>query len=262
MGIPTWQKALAELIGTFALIFIGVLAVTAGDVAAAPEGTIALVTVAFAHGLIIAVMVAALAAVSGGHFNPAITLGFVVTGRMDVMTGAIYWLSQLVGAAVAAFLLAFVIGGDAVATGTPALAPTIPVGAGIVLEAVCTFFLVFVVFGTAVDERAPASVFPFAIGLTIALDIMAIGPLTGGAVNPARAFGPALASGAWDDQLVYWVGPLIGGAIAGWVMHYALMVRAPTRPTAERGGPAPEERRAGGEPREPRGGPPREEAAD
>ncbi len=111
------------------------------------------------------------------------------------------------------------------------------------LEAVTTFFLVFVVFGTAVDERAPKSAFPFAIGLTITLDIMAIGPLTGAAVNPARAFGPALASGAWDDQLVYWIGPLIGGAIAAWVMHYALMERAPSPPVAERGGPAPTEER-------------------
>ncbi|HEX7118166.1 MAG TPA: aquaporin [Longimicrobiales bacterium] len=243
MDTPIWQRALAEFIGTFALIFIGVLAITTGDVAGLPEGTVALVTVAFAHGLVIAVMVAALAAVSGGHFNPAITLGFVVTGRMDAVTGAIYWLAQLVGASIAGFLLAFVIGGDAVAAGTPALAPTIPAGAGIVLEAVCTFFLVFVVFGTAVDKRAPTSLFPFAIGLTIALDIMAIGPLTGGAVNPARAFGPALASGAWGDHLVYWIGPLIGGAVAGWVMHFALMARAPTPPVAERGGPAPGEER-------------------
>src|SRR5690606_25442498 len=133
--------------------------------------------------------------------------------------------------------------GDAVAAGTPALADTVSPGAGIALEAVTTFFLVFVVFGTAVDERAPKSVFPFAIGLTIALDIMAIGPLTGGAINPARAFGPALVSGAWADQLVYWIGGLVGGAIAGWIMHYALMARAPAPPVAERGGPAEEEKR-------------------
>ncbi|HEY8377042.1 MAG TPA: aquaporin [Nannocystis sp.] len=243
MTTPIWQRALAEAIGTFALIFIGVLAVTAGDVAVLPEGTVNLASIAFAHGLVIAVMVAALAAISGGHFNPAITLGFVVTGRMDVGTGAVYWLSQLVGGAVAAFILAAVIGADAVAAGTPALAPTIPAGAGIVLEAIASFFLVFVVFGTAVDERAPASIFPFAIGLTITLDIMAIGPSTGAAVNPARAFGPALASGAWDHQLVYWIGPLIGGALAGWVMHYAFLTRAPTPPVGERGGPAPGEER-------------------
>lgn len=243
MDAPLWQRALAEAIGTFALIFIGVLAVVAGDVVGLPEGTVNLATIAFAHGLVIAVMVAALAAVSGGHFNPAITIGFVATGRMDAITGAVYWLAQLVGAAIAAFLLAAVIGTDAVAAGTPALAPTMPGGAGTILEGITIFFLVLVVFGTAVDERAPASVFPFAIGLTITLDMMAIAPLTGGAINPARAFGPALASGAWDDQLVYWIGPLIGGALAAWVMHFALIARAPTPPTAERGGPAPGEER-------------------
>lgn len=245
MRSPLWQRGLAEFIGTFALIFVGVLAITSGDLAGAPPGTVGLVTVAFAHGLIIAVMVAALAAISGAHFNPAITLGFVATGRMDVRTGAVYWLAQLAGAVVAALLLAALFGADAVGGGTPALTPGLTPGGGIVLEAVTTFFLVSVVFGTAVDERAPKSVFPFAIGLTIALDIMAIGPLTGAAVNPARAFGPALASGAWADQLVYWIGPLIGGVAAGWVMHFGLMARAPTPPVAERGGPAPGERREG-----------------
>ncbi len=256
-----WQRALAEFIGTFALIFIGVLAVVVVDAANLPPETsgAGLVTVAFAHGLVIAVMVAALAAVSGGHFNPAITLGFVVTGRMDVGTGAIYWIAQLVGAAVAALLLVALLGSGAVALGTPAVADTITPGIAIALELVTTFFLVFVVFGTAVDERAPSSVFPFAIGLTIALDIMAIGPLTGGSVNPARAFGPALASGAWDDQLVYWIGPLLGGAIAAWVMHFALMERRQAPRVAERGGPTPGEQRETGEERRFRQ-PPREAA--
>lgn len=256
-----WQRALAEFIGTFALIFIGVLAVVATGFANAPDTT-ALVNVAFAHGLVIAVMVAALAAVSGGHFNPAITFGFVVTGRMDPGTGAVYWVSQLVGGAVAALLLAAMIGSGAVADGTPVLADTVSPGLGIFLEAVTTFFLVFVVFGTAVDERAPTSLFPFAIGLTIALDIMAIGPLTGGSVNPARAFGPALASGAWADQIVYWIGPLIGGAVAAWVMHFALMERGQAPPVAERGGPTPEEQRETSIETARRRRPPPREAAD
>lgn len=245
---PT-KIAIAEAIGTFALIFIGVLAVVATDLIGIPLGPVNLASIAFAHGLVIAVMVAALAAISGGHFNPAITLGFVVTGRMALPRAAIYWLSQLVGATAAALLLVPLIGRGAVGVGTPALAPGLGSLAGIVLEAVGTFFLVFVVFGTAVDERAPRSLFPLAIGLTITVDILAFGTLTGGAVNPARAFGPALAAGQWADQLVYWIGPLVGGALGGAVYHFTMMERAPTPEAAEHGGPVPRGEEAGAEER-------------
>src|SRR5690606_14434848 len=145
-----WQRALAEFIGTFALIFIGVLAIVAAGASGAPVEGAGLVNVALAHGLVIAVMVAALSAVSGGHFNPAITLGFVVTGRMDVGKGVVYWLAQIVGAVVAALVLAAMIGAGTVGDGTPALAETVTPGLGIGLEAITTFFLVLVVFGTAV----------------------------------------------------------------------------------------------------------------
>lgn len=237
-----WQRALAEFIGTFALVFAGVLAISATDAAAAPAPA-SLVGIALAHGLIIAVMVGALAAVSGGHFNPAITAGFVATGRMPVRTGGVYWLSQVVGGVAASLLLLPMIGNAGVSAGTPAIAGPIPAGVAIVAELVATFFLVAVVFGTAVDERAPRSVFPFAIGLAIAADILAIGPLTGGAVNPARAFGPALASGTWAGQLVYWIGPVAGGVLAGLTMHHLLMTREQPPPVAERGGPMPQESR-------------------
>lgn len=237
-----FQRALAEGIGVFGLVFVGVLAVSAGTLIGDPEA-VSLTTVAFAHGLIIAVMVAAVSAISGGHINPAVTLGFVATGRMDVATGAVYWLGQFIGAVLAAALIGAVFGGLPVAEGTPALAPGVGTGAGIVLEAVGTFFLVFVIFGTAVDERAPRAVFPLAIGLTVALDIMAIGLLTGGAVNPARAFGPALVSGSWANQLVYWIGPLLGGALGAIVYNATLMERAPTEEIAERGGPVPRSER-------------------
>jgi aquaporin TIP len=237
------RPMVAEAIGTFTLCFVGILAITAGKITDAPPGTVSLASIALAHGLAIAVMVAALGAISGGHFNPAVTFGFVVTGRMTPVRGALYWVAQLLGAFVAGAVLVGVFGAKTVADGTPVLTEGVPTGAGILLEAVTTFFLVLVVFGTAVDERAPKSVFPFAIGLTVALDIMAIGPLTGAAMNPARAFGPALASGHWDDQLVYWVGPLLGGAAAALLYHYFLMARAPSPTVAERGGPAPEEQR-------------------
>ena len=225
--MPTnWVKqSIAEAIGAFALSFIGVLAISGASIAGAPAGVANLASIGLAHGLTIAVMIAALGAVSGGHFNPAVTFGFVVTGRMSPLTGLIYWVSQLVGASIAGFLLVAMFGAGPVAAATPDLAKSIPMATGIVIEAVTTFFLVLVVFGSAVDGRAPKSVFPLAIGLTIALDVMAAGPLTGAAMNPSRTFGPALASGHWDNHLVYWIGPLIGGALGGLVEHFVLMER-------------------------------------
>lgn len=237
------RAVIAEAIGTFALVFIGILAVSGELVAGSAVTQPSLALVAFAHGLTIAVMVAALGMHSGGHFNPAITFGFVITGRLPLKHGALYWLSQVGGAAFAGFLLLTTTGVNAVVKGTPAVADNIGVGLATILEAVTTFFLVLVVFGTAVDDRAPRSVFPFAIGLTITVGIMAIGPLTGGALNPARAFGPALASNDWHNQWVYWTGPLLGGGLAAGLQHTVLLARAPSPETAVRGGPAPSEKR-------------------
>lgn len=219
------QIAVAEAIGTFALSFIGVLAISGASIAGAPAGTASLVSIAFAHGLTIAVMVAALGGISGGHFNPAVTFGFLVSGRMSATNAALYWVAQLAGAAIAGFLLVGMFGAAPVAAGTPDLAPSVSHGAAVALEAVTTFFLVLVVFGTAVDARAPKSVFPLAIGLTVALDIMAIGPLTGASMNPSRTFGPALASGHWNNHWVYWAGPLAGGALAALLYHFLLAPR-------------------------------------
>ena len=241
--VPQIGKALiAEAIGAFALSFIGVMAITTAGLTG-NAGAANLASIGLAHGLTIAVMIAALGAISGGHFNPAVTFGFVVTGRMPILTGLYYWVAQLVGAAVAGFLLLPMIGGDAVGKGTPNLATNVSFVQGTVIEAVLTFFLVLVIFGTAVDQRAPKSIFPVAIGLTIALDIMGGGPLTGASMNPSRTFGPALASGMWSNHLVYWIGPLIGGALAALLQHYVLMEGAPSPETAERGGPAPAEER-------------------
>jgi MIP family channel proteins len=231
----------AEAIGTFALCFIGILAINVDAIGGA-EGTGSLATVAFAHGLTIMVMVAALGAISGGHFNPAVTAGFVATGRMTPVRGAQYAGAQLLGAVLASLLVGW-FGLDLVRAGTPALSSNVSPGAGVAVEVVTTFFLVLVIFGTAVDLRAPKSVYPFAIGLTVTLDIMATGPITGAAMNPARAFGPALVGGGWANQWVYWVGPLIGGVLAALLQHRFLMEEAPAPAPAEHGGPAPAEER-------------------
>ncbi|MGH2399449.1 MAG: MIP/aquaporin family protein [bacterium] len=218
------RSALAEAVGAMALIFLGAGSIIADQITA---GKIGLAGIAFAHGLAIATMVAAAGHVSGGHFNPAVTLGFVATRRMPVGTGITYVLAQLVGASVGALLLTAVFpeaARIAVNLGTPALGQGVSAGTGIVVEAVLTFFLVFVIFGVAVDARGERAIAPLAIGFVIVMDILGGGVLTGAAMNPARAFGPALFSGFWANHAVYWIGPFIGGALAAWVYTY-LMAR-------------------------------------
>ena len=210
--------------GTFTLVFVG-----AGSIAvAAAAGDPSLIGVALAHGLTIAVMASAVGHISGGHFNPAVTLGFLVTRRMNPALAAVYWVAQLAAAVLGAVLLTTLLPDrltDAVELGAPLLGNGIGAGAGVALEAVLTFFLVWVVFATAADPRgAFASIAGLAIGLTITLDILVGGPLTGAAMNPARAFGPQLIQNVWSDGWVWYVGPLVGGAAAA-LLYEALYLR-------------------------------------
>jgi MIP family channel proteins len=182
---------LAEFIGTFALIFVGVGASkTVGHDALA---------VALAHGLTIAAFVSATLHISGGQFNPAVTFGLVCGGHMRPAEAIRYWIAQLLGAIAAAFICLSLFNRDVIVNGTPQLNGNPELGImltpaqGILIEAILTFFLVFVVHGTAVDERG-RRVAGLAIGATITLDILFGGPLTGAAMNPARVFGPAVAA--------------------------------------------------------------------
>jgi len=232
------KACIAEFVGTFALIFVGVGAIAnlGGDHAG-------LVGIALAHGLTIAVMVSATGAISGGHLNPAVTLGLLVGGKICPSRATAYWISQLLGATAAAAIMMSVGGVDAVVHGTPDLAPKVSIGTGILIEAVLTFFLVFVVYGSAVDARAP-KIGGLAIGLTVALDILIGGPLTGAAMNPARTFGPAFVSGHWNNHVVYWVGPVLGGLLAGVVYGRFLIrqetpIETPATIAAARAGTAP-----------------------
>jgi MIP family channel proteins len=205
----------AEFLGTFTLCFAGQGAIVMQQAA----GTNNLLVIAVAHGLALAVMISALGALSGGHFNPAVTFGFWVTRRISLTSAITYWVSQLLGAIAASFLLRAVVPGEpgaAVHFGVPMLASGVSVGQGFLLEFVMTFFLVTAVWGTAVDERGP-KIGGFGIGLTVCMDILFGGPLTGAAMNPARAFGAACASGVWTDHWLYWVAPMAGGAAAARV---------------------------------------------
>jgi MIP family channel proteins len=223
----SWRHFAAEFIGIFALVFIGGASIMA---AAMSHNTNGLLVAAIAHGVILAIMVTATMRISG-HLNPAVTLGFLVTRRIEPMMATVYIIAQLLGAAVAAYALKAIFPADiavAARLGGQSIAGDISAGQAILCEFIATFFLVFVVFGTAVDPAAP-KVGGFAIGLTITADILAIGPLTGGSMNPARSFGPAVASGILEGQLIYWIGPILG-AIAAALLYDGLFLRRGKEP--------------------------------
>ncbi len=211
------RPLLAEFIGTFILIFIGAGAVCTN---AFLPNAVGLVGIALAHGLAIFVGVSMFAYISGAHFNPAVTIGLLIAKKVDAAKAVGYIIAQLLGAAVAALFLRWIFPADtwqAVQLGTPSIDARIGAGAAILVEAILTLFLVHTVLATAVDDRGPKSIFPFCIGLSITMGILLGGPLTGAAMNPARAFGPALVSGSWDMHYVYWIGPILGGIIAALV---------------------------------------------
>ena len=217
-----FRRSLAELLGTFGLVFFG-----AGSVASKyfPEATYGIFGVAVAHGLVLAVMVTALLNISGGHLNPAVTLGLVAVRRTDIRTGAAYIAAQLVGAILAALLIRLVYPTGVVrpiALGTPSIANTIQLHQAMIIEGVRGFFLISVFFGTIINPGA-ARLGGLGVGLTLMFDILVGGPLTGAAVNPARAFGPALVSGQWVGHLVYWVGPIVGGVLAALLWEHVLL---------------------------------------
>jgi aquaporin TIP len=236
------RRGFAEFVGTFALIFVGAGSVLALTTQFAPaisspqaQGVYAgltLIAVALAHGLVIATMVSAVGHISGGHFNPAVTLGFFVTRRIAPTLALAYWSVQLLGATAAAGLLRWLFGENVrqlTNLGAPGLGGGVDHWQGFVIELVLTFFLVWVIFATAADPGGTfKSIAGLAIGFTITLDILMGGPLTGAAMNPARAFGPELVARHWDDAWVWYAGPFAGGAIAA--LAYEWLYLRPPRP--------------------------------
>ncbi len=217
----------AEAVGTFLFFFVGMGSVVLGTYQVANGGTDpGLLSVALAHGLALAVLVSALGPVSGGHFNPAVTLAVWIMGKITPSRAGMYVAAQLVGALGAGFALKAVFPDAWQATniGSAALGAGISPMIGIGIEAVLTALLVLVVIGTAIDGRAP-KIGGLAIGLAVAADILMGGPLTGAAMNPARWFGPAVAAGAYANWYVWWIGPLLGAAVAALVYRYTLAER-------------------------------------
>jgi MIP family channel proteins len=220
------QKAAAELVGTFLFVFVG-----AGSVVTAQfvfDGTAdapTLLIVALANGLGLAVAISATMGTSGGHINPAVTLGLLVARRISLRDSIVYIISQIIGATIASLLLVGTLPSNAGKTaswGAPLLGSGIGVGTGIALELVMTFFLVFTVFGTIVDPNSP-KIGGFGVGIIVAMDVLTGGPFTGAAMNPARAIGPEIAQLAFANWYVWWVGPIIGGVLAAVVYEYVIL---------------------------------------
>ena len=210
----------AEAIGTFFLCFAGIAAIV--------NGNAGLVGIALAHGLALSIAVSIFAGISGGHHNPAVTIGMLSTGRITPPLAGLYIVAQLVGAIVAAFACKLIFSEAAVAAvklGIP-LPPETGVSVFVVLltEFILTFLLMTAIFGTAVDPRAAGmKLGGFAIGLTVAFDILAAGPITGASMNPARSFGPALVYGYFDWHWCYWIAPVAGAVVAAQLYHNLLL---------------------------------------
>jgi aquaporin Z len=220
------SKLVAEFIGTFALIFIGA---GAAAVVGGGAGLAGISAIAFAHGLTVMAFVSAYGSVSGGHFNPSVTMAVLAAGAMRVGEAAGYIVSQLAGGLLGALVLRAVLGGTETGLGTPMLAHDLALGttsltvtpwAGYVIEALLGFFLSTVVLSTAVAGRA-GNLAPLAIGATLVLNIIMGGPLTGAAFNPARALGPMVATGNFSDAWLYLTAPIVGAIVAA-ILHTGL----------------------------------------
>jgi aquaporin Z len=221
----TPKVLLAEAIGTFFLCFAGIAAIV--STAAPINSGAGLVGIALAHGLALSIAVSIFGGISGGHHNPAVTMGFLSTGRIAPPLAGMYIAAQLVGATVAAAACRFIFPAAAVNAaqlGIPLPADWVTTPVLLVTEFILTFLLMTAIFGTAVDSRAVSmKLGGFGVGLTVAFDILAAGPVTGASMNPARSFGPALVHGNFEWHIWYWIAPIAGAVVAALVFQNFLL---------------------------------------
>ena len=207
------RRLVAEGIGTFMLVFIGPGTAAVATRSQQPAG----VAVALAFGFVILAAIYALGHISGAHFNPAVTTGFWLGRRFPGGEVLPYVAAQLCGAVAAALLLRAILGDAARASATTL---SIGIPSGFAVEVLLTFFLMLIIMAVATDARVDGPVAGLAVGLTVAFDALMGGPLTGASMNPARSFGPAVATGLWDAHWVYWLAPLLGAFLAVRVYDY------------------------------------------
>jgi MIP family channel proteins len=237
-----WAAVVAEFVGPFTLVVAGVGAIISTQ-NLSDGGN--LVAVSLAHGLAIGLMVAALGHISGGHFNPAVTTSMLAIGQIALTRAISYIVAQVLGATAGAGLLTLIFpalgpmgrNNPGVNLGLPGLGPDVSVSGALIMEGVMTFFLVLVIFGTVVDPRGPKAIAPLAIGLTITMDILTGGRITGAAMNPARAVGPAIVQQDFTNWWIYWVGPIIGGLVAAIAYKVIWLGDGRVRLPARRGSP-------------------------
>ena len=234
MDAQLTKKAIVEFLGTFALLFIGI-----GSIVMTENTN--LVAIALAHGLAIGLLIMAAGHISGGFFNPAVTIGMWITHRIDGYGAIVYIGAQLLGAlAGTLFILATFpeAARNAVGLGIPAVGIGYSSSNALVAEIVATFFLMFVIFGVAVDQRSAKGAGGLAIGLSISMGIFATGAISGAALNPARWLGPAIVDGNWDDFWIWIVGPIVGAVVAALIFNDVLLAGEELeghRPSAVRG---------------------------
>jgi MIP family channel proteins len=212
---PGWQvthhsqEILAEFIGTFTLVFAGTGAVVVNQVS---QGALTHLGISFVFGAVVSALIYSLGHVSGAHFNPAVTLALWQGGFVRRNRVLPYILAQVTGAISASFVLFLAFGNVA------KLGATLPLNnnwiQSLILEIILTFILMLVIFGSALDRRAPKGFAGLAIGLTVALEAACMGPITGASMNPARSLGPALVTGLWQHQWLYWIAPIVGAQFA------------------------------------------------
>ena len=223
----TWAASAAEFIGTMIFVFIGVGSVVGSGIFIGEIGVVSggqLLVIALGHGLGIATVVAAVARISGGHLNPAVTISMFFSGNIDGFKGLMYVIAQLMGATCGALLIKAIVP-DALEgnLGSHTIAPGVGIGSAILLEMCLTFTLVFVIYATAVDTRGPSNLAPFAIGMVVVMTAFVGAALTGASLNPARTFGPAVVVGQWTDHWVYWFAPIVGGTCAAVIYKYVFL---------------------------------------
>jgi len=221
------RKVGAEMVGTFALVFAGCGAIA---VASAQPDIMGHGAVCAVFGLVIMVMIFATGHISGAHFNPGVTLAFAVIRRFSWREVPLYICGQVLAATAAAFLLRYLLGPEADLGVTRPVA-TLTLLQAAVIEVILTGFLMFVITAVATDSRAEGHLAGLAIGGTVAFCALMGGPLTGASMNPARSWGPALASGQWDLHWLYWVAPVVGASLGALLYQWIRCDRPTTPPT-------------------------------
>jgi aquaporin NIP len=220
------RSLVAELIGTFALVFAGAGAIMVD----AKTHALGHVGVAIVFGLVIMAMIYAVGHVSGAHFNPAVSLAFALTRHFPWTRVGTYWLAQLAGAVAAAGILRASLG-DIAHVG--ATLPSGSQGQAFLWELILTFFLMFVIMAVATDTRAVGEAAAIAIGGTVGLDAMFGGPITGASMNPARSTGPALVSGDLHALWLYIAAPLLGAAVGALAYQFVRGEQTTLIPSSE-----------------------------